>query len=88
MFRKKYHLWRSLIYIVNMPSESLEDSITGDATAVSSSRCLENRLQQLSHTKQYSEESQEIFPPFFLFNPPLGERVLQALCTGVKINAK
>lgn len=34
MFRKRYYLWRSLIYIVNMPFKSLEDSITGDATAV------------------------------------------------------
>lgn len=53
-----------------------------------SSRCLENCLQQLSHTKQYSEESQEIFPPFFLLNPSLGARVLQALCTGAQVNAK
>lgn len=35
MFRKRYHLWRRLIYIVSMPSEILEDNITGDATAVS-----------------------------------------------------
>lgn len=35
MFRKRYHLRRNLIYIFNMPSDSLEGCITEDATGVS-----------------------------------------------------
>lgn len=33
MLRKSY-LWRSLIYVVNMPSKSPEDSIAEDDTVV------------------------------------------------------
>jgi len=61
MFRKRYHIWRSLIYIVDMPSESLEDSITGDATAYPSSRYLEDHLQQLRDTKQKAKRARKYF---------------------------
>lgn len=46
MFRKSRNFWKNLICIVNMPSEHVEGSTTGDVTAASFFNVLGNSLQK------------------------------------------
>lgn len=82
MFRKRSHCWRSLMYMGNMPSRGLEDSITGDATALSFFKVFRNACNSKVTLRKSVKRDRKPFLLSFCLIPYLDQRFFGSCAQG------